>query len=144
MTMAANDTAFAFQEQGDILIVVPPAEFAHVRDTEVRNAYNEAYRRLSGDGVRHLVFDFSNLAWFGSTFVGIMIRLAKKARLEGGEAALCHMSEASLGMLRQLMLLENTQTNFFWTPFDTREAALVWLETRSAEDGQGDTTRPAT
>jgi len=128
--MAGDDSTLRFELHNCILVIMPSESFAHARDAAIRNAYNEAYRWLSDDSVRHLVFDFSELQWFGSTFVGIMIRLAKKARLGNGEAALCHMSETTLSMLQQLMLLENTKTDFFWRPFDTRADAIEWLESR--------------
>ena len=74
-----------------------------------------------------LLVDFSKLDYFGSTFIGMLIRLAKKARHGGGEAVLCHLSDNMKQMMKTLMLLENTKTDFFWVPFESREAAMASL-----------------
>ncbi len=63
----------------------------------------------------------------------MLIRLAKKARHGGGEAALCNLSDNMKQMMKTLMLLENTKTDFFWVPFETRELALQSLAGKSKE-----------
>jgi len=102
-------------------------------DEDLRHAYNETYRRLTDGIVKHLVFDFSRLDYFGFTFIGMMIRLAKRSRQGGGEAVLCSINDNMQSMLSQLMLLENTQTDFFWKPFESREATVEWLQTAGYE-----------
>ena len=77
--------------------------------------------------MRHLLMDFSQLDYFGSTFVGILVRLARKARSNQGEAALCHLSSNMRDMMKTLMLLENSKIDFAFTSFPTREAALERL-----------------
>ena len=70
----------------------------------------------------------------------MLIRLAKKARQGGGEAVLCNLSENMKQMMKTLMLLENTKTDFFWVPFDSRDAAMASLQEK---DGNTDSTPPA-
>ena len=123
---------FEFEQAGDVLILVAHGPFMEFRDSDIRDGYNEAYRRLHEPDIRHLLVDFSKLEYFGSTFVGILIRLAKKARSNQGEAALCHLSPSMADMLKTLMLLENTKTDFYWVPFENREAALKALAEKSA------------
>lgn len=118
---------FVFEQVGEVLILTPHGPFMEFRDSEIRNAYNEAYRRLCESGVRHLLADFSHLDYFGSTFVGILIRLARRVRSNQGEAVLCHLSDNMKDMLRTLMLLENTKTDFYWTTYTCRESALQAL-----------------
>ncbi len=97
------------------------------RDNDIRNAYNEAYRLLSQPGTKHLVVDFSLLDYFGSTFVGILIRLAKKASGNQGQTLLCHLSENMRDMLKSLMLLENTKIEFSMKQVPSRADALQIL-----------------
>jgi len=130
--MNEKKPVFEFEQAGDVLIVVVHGPFMEFRDSEVREAYNEAYRRLHEPDTRHLLVDFSDLEYFGSTFVGILIRLAKKARGNKGEAALCHLSANMTDMLKTLMLLENTKTDFYWVSHPNREAALKALAAKSA------------
>lgn len=97
------------------------------RDDDIRNGYNEAYRLLFQPGTRHLLIDFSKFDYFGSTFVGILLNLAKAARKNNGETALCHLSETMQEMLQTLMLLENRKINFSMTPFPDRDTAITRL-----------------
>ena len=124
---------FEFEQVRDVLIVLANGPFMEFRDVDIRNSYNEAYRRLSEPDTRHLLIDFSNLDYFGSTFVGILIRLARKARTNSGEAALCCLSSGMREMLKTLMLLENPNVDFCVVPYATRDEALKALAAKSAE-----------
>ena len=130
--MTASKTVFEFEQHENVLIVTPNGPFMEFRDNDVRNAYNEAYRQLSLPEIQHLLVDFSKLDYFGSTFVGILIRLSKKVRGDGGEAYLCHLSDNMRDMMKTLMLLENTKTDFFWRQCNCRESGLTDLAGSSA------------
>lgn len=130
--MTTDSEIFQFVSHDDILVVMPVRDFMSLRDSDLRDAYNETYRLLMDGSVRHLIFDFEQMDYFGSTFVGIMIRLARKTRQNGGEAVLCNVSDDMLSMLKQLMLLENTATDFFWHKADDRAAAIDWLQKQDA------------
>lgn len=132
--MAGSHSVFEYEAVGDILTVTPIRDFAAVRDGDMRDAYNETYRRVSSDSVRHLVFDLQHLTYIDSTFVGIMIRLAKKARAGGGSMVLCGLNDEIRGILRQLMLLENSSVESLWQRAETREVATAWLQSQE-EDG---------
>jgi anti-anti-sigma factor len=116
-----------------VLVVTPSRGLMGYRDHDIRNAYNETYRLICEPDVKHLLFDFCRLEYFGSTFVGILIRLAKKARLDGGEAVLCSLSDNMRDMMKTLMLLENTKTDFFWVPFPSKDEAIESLKKISGE-----------
>ena len=118
---------FEFELVADVVIITPHGPFMEFRDNDIRNAYNESYRLLNEPGMRHLLMDFSQFDYFGSTFVGILIRLARKARSNKGEAALCHLSSNMRDMMKTLMLLENSKIDFAFTSFPNREAALERL-----------------
>ena len=130
--MSQQVCVFDFDRSENILIVVPQGDVTEVRDSDIRDAYNNTYREITQEHVKHLLIDFSQLNYFGSTFVGILIRLAKKIRLDGGEAVLCNLSDNMKGMMKTLMLLENTKTDFFWVPFDTRDDAVRFLHEKNA------------
>lgn len=126
--MAGSIEIFEFEHIADTLVVTPTGSMVQVRDGDIRDAYNETYRLLCQPEVSNLLIDFEKLDYFGSTFIGMLIRLAKKARADGGEAFLCCLSSTMRDMMKNLMLLENTKTDFFWTPFETREAAMAALD----------------
>ncbi|MCA9083954.1 MAG: anti-sigma factor antagonist [Planctomycetaceae bacterium] len=125
--MTEQKCVFSFEQETNVLVVTPNGTFTEYRDNDIRNAYNDTYRMLDNPEVNHLLFDFSNLTFFGSTLVGILIQLAKKVRLGGGEAVLCNLSDDMQSVMKSLMLLENTRTNFFWTCYPTRPQALAEL-----------------
>lgn len=118
---------FEFELHSDVLIVTPNGPFSEFRDNDFRNAYNEAFRLLMEPGTRHLLVDFSNLDYFGSTFVSLLLRLSQKARSSKGEAALCHLSDNMRGMLKTLMLLENPKVDFSMSSHTNRDVALQYL-----------------
>ncbi len=122
-----NRQVFEFEFTNDVVIVIPHGPFMEFRDSDIRDAYNETYRLLGESGMRHLLVDFSEFDYFGSTFVGILFRLSKKARSNNGETALCHLSNTMRDMLKNLMLLENPKIDFALTLFPTRDAAIQHL-----------------
>ena len=144
--MSAPKMVFEFEQSDNVLILTPNGPFMEFRDNDVRNAYNEAYRLLHGEDIQHLLIDFSKLDYFGSTFVGILIRLSKKVRGDGGEAYLCHLTDNMRQMMKTLMLLENTKTDFFWRQCENREAGLAALanpaESLPYRRGSADRFRP--
>ncbi len=76
--MSQDKQIFSFEQCGEVLILTAMGSFMEFRDNDIRNGYNEAFRQLSEPGIRHLLVDFSAMQYFGSTFVGILIRLARK------------------------------------------------------------------
>lgn len=118
---------FTFELQDNVLMLTAHGPFMEFRDNDIRNAYNEAYRLLSQPGTRHLVVDFSLLDYFGSTFVGILIRLARKATGNQGQTVLCHLSDNMRDMLKSLMLLENSKIEFSMKQVSSRADALQLL-----------------
>lgn len=126
--MAPDSDAFECEINGDILLVTPVHDFSSARDNDLRDAYNEMYRQLMAGSARHLIIDFSHVSYFGSTFVGMMSRLAKRAADSGGRTVLCHLNDDARSILKQLMLLENSKADFFWKPAETREIAIQSLQ----------------
>lgn len=125
--MPEDRRIFDFECVGATVVLIPFGQFNEFRDHDIRNAYNDAYRMVTQPGVRHLLVDFSGLTYFGSTFVGILIRLAKKVRGDGGQAALCHLTDDMREMMNRLMLLENPRIGSSWSYFATRQEALSVL-----------------
>lgn len=120
----SNGEVFAYEQLENVLVVTPQGDLFQYRYESLRNAYNETYRMICDDSVRHLLIDFQDAGHFGSAFIGMLIKLAQKIRLGDGEAALCGLTPDMKEVLDGLMLLENVKTNFFWVPFPNRADAL--------------------
>ncbi len=124
---------FEYEHLDGVLVLVPQGDLFQYRFEALRNGYNETYRMVSQDDVKHLLIDFRSTGHFGSAFVGMLIKLAKAVRSQGGEAALCGLTEDMREVLDNLMLLENVRTDFFWVPFDTRPEAIAFVQSKSAD-----------
>lgn len=127
---------FEFELNSDVLILIPHGPFDEFRDNDFRNGYNEAYRLLSQPGTRHLLVDFSQLDYFGSTFVSLLLRLSQRTRTNGGETSLCYLSDNMRGMLQNLMLLENPKISFSMSSHANRNIALQFLADASSRTNE--------
>ena len=96
-----------------------------VREAQFRNEYNDIYRILTTTDAKHMLVDFEEIEYFGSTFIGILIRLAQRVKKGGGYSVLCNLNERMQDVLKNLMLLENVKVDFFSGCFESREAALA-------------------
>ncbi len=119
---------FSYEQVEDVLVVTPQGDLFQYRYEALRNAYNETYRKLTDESTKHLLIDFQSVGHFGSSFIGMLIKLAQKVRLGKGEAALCGLTPDMKDVLNNLMLLENVKTDFFWVPFPSREEAIAFLK----------------
>ena len=126
--LAMSDAVFQYEQVDDILVVTAQGDLFQYRYEDLRNGYNDTYRMLLDDSIKHLVFDFAAVGHFGSSFIGMLIKLAQKVRKDGGEAVLCSLTPEMREVMQNLMLLENVKTDFFWVPFDTRAEAITSLQ----------------
>lgn len=118
---------FSFEQVENTLVVMAHGDLFQHRFEDLRNGYNDTYRKLSEEGVDNLVIDFKEVEHFGSAFIGMLIKLAQKARLGGGQAMLCSLSDSMVEVLKSLMLLENVNSDFFMVPQPNRESAMKAL-----------------
>jgi anti-anti-sigma factor len=65
-----------------------------------------------------VVFDLSDVAYFGSVFLALLLRCHKFVKSRGGELVLCGASELARELLRV------TSLDTLWAIYDTREEAL--------------------
>jgi anti-anti-sigma factor len=80
--------------------------------------------------VKNVVIDFANSDYFGSSALGLMVRLWKRVRLRGGMMAVCNLSEHETEILRACRL------DHFWSICSSREQALAEVgESTSAPSG---------
>ena len=69
-----------------------------------------------------VVFDLSDVSYFGSVFLALLLRCHKFVKARGGELVLCGASP----MARELLRV--TALDTIWAIYDTREQALEALE----------------
>jgi anti-anti-sigma factor len=124
---------FVFEQIEDVLVLTPIGDLFQYRFEALRSGYNDTYRKLMDESIKHLLIDFQSVGHFGSAFIGMLIKLAKAVRTQGGEAALCGLTPDMKDVLDNLMLLENVKTDFFWVPLPSRAEALEFLKSKAAQ-----------
>ncbi len=67
---------------------------------------------------RHVVLDFKNTEFFGSSAMGFFTRLWKRVRAKGGRMVLCHLSPL------EQELLQVTQLDTLWPAYGSVNAAI--------------------
>lgn len=67
---------------------------------------------------RHVVLDFKNTAFFGSSAMGFFTRLWKRVRAKGGRMVLCHLSPL------EQELLQVTQLDTLWPAYGSLNDAI--------------------
>ena len=73
---------------------------------------------LRDQEVPMIVFDLSDVSYFGSVFLALLLRCHKFVRPRGGELVLCGASKMAIELLRV------TALDTLWAIYDTREEAL--------------------
>ncbi len=117
MTIAAG--LFEIECRDDIVIVTPNAdlgEFGYEQlDAESREALELLDRTTNK---KNVVIDFSKTDYFGSTALGLFLKLWKRVRRRDGHMALCGLSE------HEREILAVTKLDKLWSVCDSKEAAL--------------------
>lgn len=121
----SDEVFLKHEEDNDVLVLSPEGDFMKVREGQMRNEYNELYRILSTTNCKHMVVDFTHIEYFGSTFIGILIRLAQRVKKNEGLSVLCCLNDRMREVLKSLMLLENIKVDFFAGCCDSRDEALA-------------------
>lgn len=131
-TTMSDADVFLYEQLDDVLVVTPLGDLFQYRYDALRTAYNDTYRKITDESIKHLLIDFQSVGHFGSAFIGMLIKLAKAVRNGGGEATLCGLTADMKDVLDNLMLLENVKTDFFWIPLPGRPEALEFLKSKKA------------
>jgi anti-sigma B factor antagonist len=67
------------------------------------------------------VFDLTEVTYFGSVFLALLLRCHKLVKSRGGELVLCGASKLATELLRI------TALDTLWAIYDTQEEAIVAL-----------------
>ena len=129
MTTGASG-AYSFEMENDGLCVVAvfKGEISTHRYSEFRNDYNEICRRVTESETKLLIIDLSETLYFGSLFIGMIVKLTISAGNQGGKVALCGLSDQLKDLMKKLLLLErspNPKVNL--SHYATRELAVAAL-----------------
>lgn len=116
-----NNEAIRIERQGDIAIIVPPANVEEMRDDLMEQAARMVLEPLKEEPPAGLIFDLSELDYVGSVFLSFLLRCHKRVKEHGSEVVVAGASPRA----RELLHLTNLDT--LWALYDTRSEALESL-----------------
>ena len=110
---------FEIECQGDIVIVTPSKDLGEFDYEQSVAESREALELLDQTkNKKNVVIDFSKTDYFGSTALGVFLKLWKRVRQRDGHMAFCGLSE------HEREILAVTKLDRLWSICDSKESAL--------------------
>ena len=116
MTNFEND--FRLEWHGDAVIVVPAGNVESLQWDLIEQAADVVMAPLKEQEVPLVVIDLSDVGYFGSVFLALLLRCYKHVKSRGGEFVLCGASKTATELLRV------TALDTLWALYKSREEAL--------------------
>ena len=112
---------YEIERHDDTIVVTPFSDLRELDFDHIEAAAAETLKRLSGSGAKNLVLDFRNTDYYGSSALGLFVKLWKRVKKHGGRMAFCSLSP------HEKEILEITHLEHFWSVYATRNEALAAL-----------------
>jgi anti-anti-sigma factor len=113
--------SFQLMWHGNTVVIVPAADIESMRWDLIDQAAEIVMGPIKEMSVPMVVFDLSEVNYFGSVFLALLLRCHKLAKSRGGELVLCGASKTASELLRL------TALDTLWAIYSTREEALAAL-----------------
>ncbi len=117
MAIPANDD-FRLEWHENTLVVIPSGNVESMRWELIDQAAGIIMSPLKEVEVPMAIFDLSDVNYFGSVFLALLLRCHKFVKSRGGELVLCGASKMATELLRI------TALDTLWAIYDTRDQAL--------------------
>jgi anti-anti-sigma factor len=106
----------------DALVLTPDRDLREAEFDGIKDEQQEILRRLADDpSIRNLVVDLRKTDCFGSTALGLLMRLWRAVRERGGRLVLCNVSP------HEREILAATRLDGLWPTYATRAEAVKAL-----------------
>ena len=119
--MTEFDESFQLEWHGNAIVIIPAANVESMRWDLIEQAAELVMAPLREIEVPIVIFDISDVSYFGSVFLALMLRCYKFVKTRGGDFVLCGASKMACELLRV------TALDTLWAMYDTREEALEAL-----------------
>ena len=119
--MADDRQDFQLHWHGNTVVVVPATNVESMRWDLIEQSAEIVMEPLKDQDVPMVVFDLSDIDYFGSVFLALLLRCHKFVKSRGGELVLCGASQMAAELLRV------TALDTLWAIYETREEALEAL-----------------
>jgi len=112
---------FQIEWHSGTLVVIPGGDIESMKWDLIEQAAEVVMAPLTETDVPLVIFDLSEVNYFGSVFLSLMLRCHKAVKPQGGELVLCGASEMAEELLRV------TALDTLWAIYSTREQAIEAL-----------------
>ena len=122
--MAAEPTqsqSFRIERHGDIAVITPSPEVEKMPENLMEQAAQMVLAPLRSDPPGGLIFDLSQVDYFGSTFLSFLLRCHKRVKEKGCEVVVAGASPAARELLHM------TALDTLWPLYPTRAEAMADL-----------------
>lgn len=116
--MATSVDNFQIEWHGNCVVVIPAQNVEDLRWELIEQAAEVVMSPLKRTQTPMVVVDLSEVQYFGSVFLSLLLRCHKYVKTRGGELVLCGPS----AMARELLGI--TALDTLWAIYDTRQEAL--------------------
>jgi anti-anti-sigma factor len=109
--------------RGATAIISPGGNLGEFAFTDLQRELTDALRQFDEmPEVRNVVIDFANSDYFGSSALGLLVRLWKRVRQRGGTMAVCNLSE------HETEILQACNLDDLWNVCSDRVEAFAVIE----------------
>lgn len=96
----AAPNVFVVSQRGAALIISPLRNISSLAEEEVKQQWDDILAQLDQPEVKHVVFDFEKVNYFGSSMLEAMLYLWKRISTDEGKMAVCNVSETATEILK--------------------------------------------
>lgn len=124
-----REYTFEIEHTAACLVASFGGEISTQRYSEFRNDYNAVCREISQMEAKLLIIDLSRAVYFGSLFIGMVVKLTTTTCSQGGRVALCGLSDQLKDLMKKLLLLERSpDSKLNLSHYPTRSEAQAALQ----------------
>ena len=109
---------FKLEWNGNAVVITPAGNVESMRWDLIEQAADVVMAPLRDQELPLVVFDLSEVSYFGSVFLALLLRCHKFVKSRGGDLVLCGASKMATELLRV------TALDTLWAIYDTRDEAL--------------------
>ena len=119
--MKKADDSFLIEWHNECVVIIPAQDVEKMRWELIEQAAGIVMTPLKKTKTPMVVFDLSEVKFFGSVFLSLLLRCHKYVKTRGGELVICGPSD----LARELLTVTSLDT--LWAIYDTRQEALEAL-----------------
>lgn len=116
--MSDFDESFQLNWHGNTVVITPASDIENLKWDLIEQAAEIVMSPMREQEVPMVIFDLSEVSYFGSVFLALLLRCHKLVRSRGGELVLCGASKLAHELLRI------TALDTLWAIYDTKEEAI--------------------